>query len=109
MALAIKLFVNDPLSAPSPLFDADALADLGDIMGDFESPLLEINAVISMSESFALSRRWCPCDDEPSSTSSMLLLFLPLATLGGERTEIPVEFMLLPMDILTSLWRRIFL
>lgn len=74
-------------------------------MGDFDSPFPdeEINAVISRSESLALIRRWCPCDEDPSSTSSrLLLLFLPLlaAALAGDRTEIPVELMVVPMDMM---------
>ena len=115
MALAIKLFMNELLS-PSPPDDDDAAPPpLGD-MGDFISPLLfsdgEINAVISRSESFALRRRWCcckPCEEDPNSTSSRLLLFLiPLAALVGERMDIPVEFMVAPMDIVAVVcfWRR---
>ena len=123
MALAIKLFVNELLS-PSPPDDDDDddAAPLGDNMGDFISPLLfsdgEINAVISRSESFALRRRWCcckPCEEDPNSTSSRLLLFLiPLAALVGERMDIPVEFMVAPMDIVavvcfdySPIWRRV--
>jgi hypothetical protein len=95
MALAMKLFMHEDLSPSDE--DDDCRGDWGIL--DEASPFPTINGAISTrSESFAFSRR--PCDEEPSSTSSMFLF-----ALLGDRTDIPAVDFDEPMDISGVIFR----
>ena len=87
MALAMKLFMKCDLS-PS---DDCCIGDKGALVDP--SPFPTINGAISTSESFILSL--LPWEDDPSSTSSMFFF-----ALLGDRTDIPVDEMFGPIDIL---------